>query len=99
MCCEPINEGQAQIDVLGRTAGCHVHVPTFWKKLPDCRILSFEGQGRASVGVAADELFGSEGRRSREQEKSKQECTHEFLPCCYERPMIAGPCHLDTNRA
>jgi hypothetical protein len=64
---EPINENQAQIDVFGRAAIGNVEVPTLRKDLPDCGVRSFEGQGRARVDVAADELFGGKRGSGREQ--------------------------------
>src|SRR5437870_3241910 len=58
MCREPINKGKAQIDVFGRTAGGHIKLPTFRQELLDRGLRSLEGQGRARVDVAANELFG-----------------------------------------
>jgi hypothetical protein len=89
VCREPINKGKAQIDVFGRTAGGHVKLPAFWQELLDRGLRSFEGQGRARVDVAANELFGGKRGAGCEQQKSKEECTHDFLPCCLSQRMIS----------
>jgi hypothetical protein len=77
---DPIDKGNAEIDVLAGTGDGHVRLPATRQELLHRGVCNLERQDRAHIDVATDVLLGGEHGLGRKQSESKQECTHHFLP-------------------